>query len=452
MSHNKHPRILIGGTNSGCGKTTVVNAILRAVQRKGISLCGFKCGPDYIDPMFHKATLNIPSYNLDLFFTNQDECLNLLAEHINGLGVIEGVMGFYDGLSGTTDTASSAHLARATNTPAILVVKPKGQSLSMGAMLYGFKHFGENTLKGVIFNGISEKMYPLYKQIAEKSGFKAYGYLPNIPQAEIPSRHLGLVTADELKALQEKLDILADEAEKSIDLDSLIALANTASEIITEQTSYDFIKKPVRIAIAKDKAFCFYYQDNLDLLVKAGAELVPFSPIYDKELPENISGLYIGGGYPELYADKLSQNKQMLSSIKSAITNSLPTIAECGGFMYLQSSIKTKDLKEYKMADVINTTASMTNRLQNFGYITMTAQKDCLIAKKGESIRSHEFHYSQSENAGSDFHAQKPNGKEWTCCHTSNTLYAGYPHLYFRANPMIITRFLDACYNFGGKT
>lgn len=451
MNYSVCPRLLIAGTNSGCGKTTIVNSILRAIQKQNIALCGFKCGPDYIDPMFHKAALGIPSYNLDLFFLNERECKNLLAKHIpnDGIGIIEGVMGFYDGVSGTTDIASSAHLARATDTPTVLVVKPKGQSLSMGAMLYGFKNFAPNTLKGVIFNEISEGMYPLYKKIAQEIGLKSYGYLPKIKQIEIPSRHLGLITADELCNLQKQLDILADEAKKSIDIAGLIELAKTAPAL--ENKSHKIKDKSIRIAIAKDKAFCFYYQDNLDLLCEHGAELVPFSPTNDKYLPENISGLYIGGGYPELYAEQLSNNKSMLSSINSAINNKMPTIAECGGFMYLHSSITTLDGINYPMADVIKTTAQMTNKLQNFGYITMTSQKDCLIAKKGENINAHEFHYSKSENSGIDFYAQKPNGKSWSCVYANDTIYAGYPHLYFRNNKNIVLRFLNSCAKFGGN-
>lgn len=449
---NECPRLLIAGTNSGCGKTTIVNAILRAIQKKNIPLCGFKCGPDYIDPMFHKAALGIPSYNLDLFFLNEKQCSNLLAKHIpeNGIGIIEGVMGFYDGVSGTTDTASSAHLARVTQTPAVLVVRPKGQSLSMGAMLYGFKNFAPNTLKGVIFNGISSGMYKLYKDIAEKAGLKSYGYLPEIKNTEIPSRHLGLITADEMHNLQENLDILANNALKTIDIEELIKLSKTATALVKTNESYITKNHSLKIAVAKDNAFCFYYQDNLDLLKQYGSEIVEFSPLNDEYLPPNISGLYLGGGYPELYAKELSQNKTMLLSIKAAVENKLPTIAECGGFMYLQSSLTTLDGITYPMSNVLKTTSKMTNKLQNFGYITITAQKECLIAKKGESINAHEFHYSYCENSGNDFYAVKPNGKSWVCIHCTDTMYAGYPHLYFRANKNIVLRFINACAEFEG--
>lgn len=218
MTQNNAPRLLLAGTGSGCGKTTVTTAILQALQRRGVKLSAFKCGPDYIDPMFHTAVLGVPSRNLDLFFEDEAGIRSQLARHIqpDGLGVIEGVMGFYDGVSGTTDTASAAHLARATGTPAVLIVRPKGQSLSLAAQIHGFRTFAENTLAGVILNGVSAGMYSFYKQIAEKAGLPVLGFLPPVPEAEIPDRHLGLVTADELSDLREKIDRLADAAEEAL--------------------------------------------------------------------------------------------------------------------------------------------------------------------------------------------------------------------------------------------
>ena len=205
---NNAPRLLIAGTGSGCGKTTVTSAVLRALQRRGAALAAFKCGPDYIDPMFHTAVLGIPSRNLDLFFVDETEVRGQLARHVpaGGLGIIEGVMGFYDGISGTSDAASAAHLARATDTPVVLVVRPRGQSLSLAAEIGGFRDFAPNTLRGVILNGVSKAMYPFYKAIAEKAGLTVYGCLPPVPEAEIPDRHLGLVTAQEIGDLQRRLD------------------------------------------------------------------------------------------------------------------------------------------------------------------------------------------------------------------------------------------------------
>lgn len=434
---------MIAGTGSGCGKTTVTLAILRAMQRRGIPLAAFKCGPDYIDPMFHKAVLGIPSRNLDLFFINEREIRSQIVRNIpkDGLGVIEGVMGFYDGVSGTTDTASAAHLARATDTPAVLVVRPKGQSLSLAAMLTGFRDFAENTLCSVILNGVSDGMYPFYRDIVQKSGLKVLGYLPPVPEAEIPDRHLGLVTADELNDLNQRLDLLADAAKNRIEIDKLLSIAQSASKLAYEAVKIKPVTKtPVRIAVARDKAFCFYYEDNFDVLRDLGTELVAFSPISDSCLPENIDGLYLGGGYPELYAKELSNNENMRNSIKNAINMGIPTIAECGGFLYLHDH-----LDGAQMAGVVHADAVMTKKLQPFGYVTLTAQKDNMLSAAQGQIRAHEFHYAKSEDNGANFIAEKPNGRKWSCVHASQSLYAGFPHLFFRANIEFAERFVRKC-------
>ncbi len=434
---------MIAGTGSGCGKTTVTLAILRAMQRRGIPLAAFKCGPDYIDPMFHKAVLGIPSRNLDLFFINEREIRSQIVRNIpkDGLGVIEGVMGFYDGVSGTTDTASAAHLARATDTPAVLVVRPKGQSLSLAAMLTGFRDFAENTLCSVILNGVSDGMYPFYRDIVQKSGLKVLGYLPPVPEAEIPDRHLGLVTADELNDLNQRLDLLADAAKNRIEIDELLSVAQSASKLAYEAVKIKPVTKtPVRIAVARDKAFCFYYEDNFDVLRDLGTELVAFSPISDSCLPENIDGLYLGGGYPELYAKELSNNENMRNSIKNAINMGIPTIAECGGFLYLHDH-----LDGAQMAGVVHADAVMTKKLQPFGYVTLTAQKDNMLSAAQGQIRAHEFHYAKSEDNGANFIAEKPNGRKWSCVHASQSLYAGFPHLFFRTNIEFAERFVRKC-------
>ena len=322
-------RLLIGGTGSGCGKTTVSSAILRALQRRGVSLCAFKCGPDYIDPMFHRAALGLPSYNLDLFFLSESQIRALTAQHLQNetVGIMEGVMGFYDGVSGTTDQASAAHLARATQTPAILTVRPKGQSLSLAAMVQGFLQFAPNTIQGVILNDVSKGMYPFYRSILEQAGVKVYGFLPPVPESEIPDRHLGLVTAAEIGDIQTKLDRLADAAEECLDLDGLLELAHTAPPL-TDQFSpiTPIAQTPIRIGVAQDRAFCFYYQDNLDMLTALGAELVPFSPLEDTSLPEAIDGLYIGGGYPELYAPRLAANRQLRAELKEKSVKDFPPL------------------------------------------------------------------------------------------------------------------------------
>ena len=434
---------MIAGTGSGCGKTMVTLAVLRAMQRRNIPLAAFKCGPDYIDPMFHKAVLGIPSRNLDLFFFSEREVRGLIVRSIphKGVGVIEGVMGFYDGVSGTTDTDSAAHLARETGTPAILGVRPKGQSLSLAAMLSGFRNFAENTLCGVILNGIADTMYPFYRDIVQKSGLKVLGYLPSVPEAEIPDRHLGLVTADELKDLNYRLDLLADAAENSIDIEQILKISRIASQLSDDSEKISPVtKKPVRVAVARDKAFCFYYEDNFEVLRNLGAELVEFSPISDSCIPENTDGLYLGGGYPELHISELLNNVKMRNSIKNAIEKGLPTIAECGGFLYLH-----EHLEGAEMVGVVRGNAVLTKKLQPFGYVTLTAQDDNMLSACGGQIRAHEFHYAKSENNGHDFVAEKPNGRKWPCVHTTKSLYAGFPHLFLRANIDFPEKFVRAC-------
>ncbi len=443
-----HDRILIAGTGSGCGKTTVTSAVLRALQRRGVPLRAFKCGPDYIDPMFHTAVLGIPSRNLDLFFEDGTGVRGQLARALppGAVGVMEGVMGFYDGISGTTDTASAAHLARVAGTPAVLVARPKGQSLSLAAVLKGFREFAPNTAAGVILNGVSHGMYPFYREIAEKSGLKVYGYLPELPEASIPERHLGLVTAQEMERLQEKLDLLAGAAEDGIDLDGLLTLARGASALADETAPLlPACKQRLRVAVARDTAFCFYYEDNLDVLRALGAEIVPFSPLLDAGLPPGIDGLYLGGGYPELHAARLAGNASMREAVRRAVSGGLPTIAECGGFLYLHETLSGADGIPYPMAGVLPGGARLTTRLQNFGYVTLTAQRPSLLADEGQSIRAHEFHYACAPDCGGAFRAEKPNGRAWDCVQATDTLYAGFPHLYFRSNLDFAARFLRAC-------
>ncbi len=442
-------RLLIGGTGSGCGKTTVTNALLRALQRRGIPLAGFKCGPDYIDPMFHQAVLGVPSRNLDLFFLSGKDVRAELNAHIpeDGLGIIEGVMGFYDGLSVSTDEASSAHLARATDTPAVLVARPKGQSLSLAAILQGLRDFLPNTVSGVVLDGVTKGMYPFYRGIVEKTGLHVYGYLPPVPDAEIPERHLGLVTAGEVEGLRRKMDMLADAAEEGLELDGLIALAHTALPLPEKKLSLEELAR-VRIGVARDKAFCFYYEDNLDVLRELGAELVAFSPLEDGHIPEAVDGLYIGGGYPELYAAQLAENAGMRGSVRQAVQDRLPTIAECGGFQYLH-----RMLDGFPMAGALPMGAHMTDKLQHFGYVTLAARRDNLLCRKGGHIRAHEFHYGTSDNLGDAFKECKPGGKSWLGVHATDTLYAGYPHLYFRSNPDFARAYIRKCAerHYGGQ-
>lgn len=437
------PRILIAGTNSGCGKTTFVSGLLTALKRREKDLRAFKCGPDYIDPMFHASALGVPCRNLDLQFFDENTLRFSLAKNGGSLSVIEGVMGYYDGV-GMTTRASSYAVAMASDTPAVLVVDARGAAHSVLAVIGGFLNLHPKShIRGVILNRCSAMLYPRMKQaIADQFGGAVLplGYLPVMKDCTLESRHLGLITAQEMTDLQEKLEALADQIEKSVDIPALCALAASAPELSWEPVALPEEGPPLRIAVARDNAFCFYYEDNLDLLRSLGAELVPFSPIADAALPENIRGLYLGGGYPELYAESLSENQSMKDSIRQALEAGLPCIAECGGFLYLQ-----KELEGRPMVGFLPGTGHNTGKLSRFGYVTLTAQKDNLLCAAGEQIPAHEFHYYDTTCNGEDFLAQKADGRAWRCGIATETLYAGFPHFHFYAHPKMAARFLAAC-------
>lgn len=441
----KIPRILVAGSNSGCGKTTVTCAILQALVNRGMKISAFKCGPDYIDPMFHSRVIGAKSSNLDLFFFDENTLHALLAKNSAGsdVSIIEGVMGFYDGMGLTSTKASSYDLAQKTKSPVVLVVSAKGASLSVLAQIQGFLDFmPDHQIGAVILNQCSSMTYSaLAQEILRRFGgrIKPLGHLPKLPDCSLESRHLGLITADEVVNLKEKLQKLAEQAEQTIDLDALLALAEAAEDVSYQPITVKE-QEPIRIAVAKDKAFCFYYEDNLCLLRELGAELVEFSPMEDPELPENIHGLYLGGGYPELYAETLQSNESMRRSVLRALEQGLPCIAECGGFMYL-----TEAIGDQSMVGFLPGTCYDAGKLVRFGYITLKAKADNLLCEAGDSIRAHEFHHWDSQNCGSGFIAQKSNQRWWEAVHIGPRLYAGYPHMHFYSNLNFAEHFYRTC-------
>lgn len=443
-------RFMVAGTNSGCGKTTITCAVLQALINRGYEVSSFKCGPDYIDPMFHSKIIGTCAYNLDGFFCDKNTINYLLNKNFGGISVIEGVMGFYDGVC---DKASSYQIARDTETPVIFIIDCKGMSTSIGAVMQGFISFKkQNNIAGFIFNRLPESLIDTAKNLCSRINVRYFGRFPYFKECSIESRHLGLVTADEIKGLKEKMQRLAELAEKNLLIDSIIECSEGAENI---EFNVPYINKitesTLRIAVAYDKAFCFYYEDNFNLLRELGCEIVKFSPLEDSVLPVNINGLIIGGGYPELYAEKLSENKSMLDNIRNKINSGLPTIAECGGFMYLHKMLEGKDGKRYNMVGTIDGNAYKTDKLQRFGYIYLTAEADNLLCKRGEKIAAHEFHYWDSDCCGSDFTAKKAsNGIGYKCVHSSLSLYAGFPHLYFYANPEIAINFVKKCEEYRG--
>ncbi len=455
MKHSSNPpRLMIAGIGSGCGKTTVTCAVLGALKERGLALSSFKSGPDYIDPMFHSEILGAHSRNLDLFLMGQNGVLYSLAKNSQGsrVSIIEGVMGFYDG-AGQTMRYSSCDLANETKTPVVLVINAKGMSLTACALLKGLQDFAPNHIRGVIMNHVgSPRMAEIYREMVEThTGLRFYGYLPPMPAVKLESRHLGLVTAAEVGSLKEMIRLLSRQAEQTLDLDGLLELADESDPFTYEELCPNY-HHPVRIGVAKDKAFCFYYSDALDLLTEMGAELLPFSPLSDRELPDGVDGLLFGGGYPELYLEELSGNTGMLQSIRSAWRAGMPIYGECGGFQYLQEAFVGEDGVSYPLAGLVKSTSRMTGKLCRFGYVTLTAQKDTLLSAAGGRIPAHEFHYADSDENGDAFLAKKEStGAAYPCMVAQGNLLAGYPHLHFYGAPDFAERFLRACADYRKK-
>jgi cobyrinic acid a,c-diamide synthase len=443
-------QFLLAAPRSGSGKTTMTCALLMALKRRGCAPCAFKSGPDYIDPMFHRAVLGVESRSLDLFFSAPETVRALYAKGAAGHGaaVCEGAMGFYDGLGGVSDRASAWHLADTLGLPVLLVVEPKGQSLTLAAELKGLNSFRTPShIAGILLNNCTARMHALLAPMLEKeTGLPVLGFLPKLPEAVIGSRHLGLYTAAEVENLQQKLALLADAAEEHIDWPRLLALCEKEPPALPVQPETPPAR--VRIAVAQDEAFCFTYAETLEAFRDAGAEVVFFSPLRDTALPENIGGLYLPGGYPELHARELSENTSLLREIKQKIESGLPTAAECGGFLYLGQSLTDAEGQSWPMVGVLPGEAKDAGRLVRFGYAALSADSDSMLFRAGESFPIHEFHHWDSTANGAALAAKKPvGGAEWRCGFVNEHFYAGFPHLYWAGTPLP-QRFAAAAENY----
>lgn len=443
-------QFLLAAPRSGSGKTTMTCALLMALKRRGCAPCAFKSGPDYIDPMFHRAVLGVESRSLDLYFSAPETVRTLYAKGAAGHGaaVCEGAMGFYDGLGGVSDRASAWHLADTLGLPVLLVVEPKGQSLTLAAELKGLVNFRTPShIAGILLNNCTARMHALLAPMLEKeTGLPVLGFLPKLPEAVIGSRHLGLYTAAEVENLQQKLALLADAAEEYIDWPRLLALCEKEPPALPVRPETPPAR--VRIAVAQDEAFCFTYAETLEAFRDAGAEVVFFSPLRDTALPENIGGLYLPGGYPELHAKELSENTSLLREIKQKIESGLPTAAECGGFLYLGQSLTDAEGQSWPMAGVLPGEAKDAGRLVRFGYAALSADSDSMLFRAGESFPIHEFHHWDSTANGTALAAKKPvGGAEWRCGFVSEHFYAGFPHLYWAGTPLP-QRFAAAAENY----
>lgn len=492
-------RIMIAAPSSGSGKTLITCGLLNLLKRKGLKPASFKCGPDFIDPMFHTKVLGTRSRNLDTFFTDPDTTRGLLARNAKDadLAVLEGVMGYFDGMGIDSSRAGASDLASVTDTPVLLIVPAKGVSRSVLPLIRGFLDFQEKRcIRGLILNRVSAGLYPRMKEMIEREvGIPVVGYVPVVKDCALESRHLGLLMPDEIASFQDRLDKLADVLDGTLDLEQILKIAGSAPALTVREGNAEKYSAPdcgaaiysgancdeakfstadgniancstvncstvesgaaessgkecgsgkVRIGLAKDEAFCFFYADNLDLLREMGAVLVPFSPIHDACLPENLDGLMLHGGYPELYGKELGENASMQESVRRAVTGGLPTLAECGGFLYLHRQLTDLEGNVWPMAGVFPESAYYAGHLTRFGYLTLTG--GTMFGRDIGEIRSHEFHYYESEDPGSTFLARKPVGnRSWRCVRSTDTLYAGFPHLYFYANPGIAEAFIERC-------
>lgn len=466
------PGIMIAAPASGSGKTSAACGLMAAFGSRGIKVRSCKCGPDYIDPMFHREVLGVDSENLDLFFSKPEELRECFQQHTAGADftVVEGVMGYYDGMGLDTDHGSSYEVASVLNLPVILVVPCRGAALSLAASVRGMLAFRkESNIRGILLNRVSGMLYPRLKQMLEselkQAGYDipVVGYMPEDEAFRLESRHLGLITPQEIEGLRGQTARAGEILTETADLDLILQIAEkgAANGETAEEDRSETGDKPVfgtgenrvRIGIARDKAFCFYYKDNLELLEKLGCELVPFSPLSDPRLPDGLSGLIFGGGYPELYGRTLAENKGLLQEIHSLIEDGIPCLAECGGFMYLHEELEDREGQVWKMTGNIKGRTWPVGRLVRFGYVKIMpeeARTEAGYLFPGEEIRGHEFHYWDSTDSGSDCLAVKPDGRRsWQCIHMDGNLFAGYPHLYLPSLPAFAERFVRRCREWG---
>lgn len=446
-------RILIGAASSGSGKTTFTLGLLEILRRKNLNVQPFKVGPDYVDTRYHSRITKNSSRNLDNFLVRKEETLNYLFEHAAyqaDVAVIEGVMGLFDGFGIDKDCCSSSAVAKELNCPVILVVNGKSASTSIAAVVKGFETFDDKlNIIGVVINNIaSENHYSLVKGAIEKyTETKVYGYIAKNPEFALPSRQLGLVPENEIDDVLEKIALIADSIEKTVDVDQLL---EDLDDIEIQQPKHPFnlskLTKKITLGIAQDPAFHFYYPDNLELLTDYGVELTYFSPMTDEKLPE-ADAYYFGGGYPEEFAKELSQNKSMRQSVFQAFEDNKVILAECGGLMYLGSDLQIGE-DNFPMVGIFDGKSQMTSRLKRFGYCYGKLKEDSLLGKKGDKIYGHEFHHSVFETDEPTMMVMEKNRdgeivSSWEGGYQKNQTFASYLHLHFFQSEELIHHFFN---------
>ena len=452
--------LVIAGSHSGVGKTTITLGLMAAFQKRGFKIQGFKVGPDFIDPGHHTRLLGRASRNLDGWMLSRGYNQGTFIQSMQGkdLAIVEGVMGLFDGYDGRSEAGSTAQMAKWLNAPVILVVDARSMARSIAALVHGFKTFDADlALEAVIANRVGSENHTRFLAEAMESvpEVSFLGGLPRSNEITIPERHLGLVTSDEEPYTGDLFDKLASLLEQDLDLDRLSAMA--ASEVDAEDLPFQKASRAeVRLGVARDEPFCFYYQDNLDLLAHFGAELCFFSPLRDSQLPPNLAGLYLGGGYPELYAQQLAENRSLKGEILAAAERGMPIFAECGGFMYLARSIEVES-KEYPMVGLYPFNTRMLPRRKALGYREVILKKDCLLGPKGLRARGHEFHYSElldkpAEIAGLYQVSDREGIEVGPDGFMVNNTLAGYIHFHFGSNPEIAANFVASCKEYQEKS
>ena len=458
----KMPRIVIGGTHSGVGKTSIAIGVMGALARKGRKVQGFKIGPDFLDTSFHTAVTGRPSRNLDSWMMPRPRVPSIFASGCEGadIAVIEGVMGVFDGIDGKSEVASTSEVAKMLKAPVLLVIDAYGLAGSAAALVLGYKNLDPKLrLSGVILNRVAGDAHAKMcsEAIARYSKVPVLGAIPVDPDIKLPERHLGLVPASEMRDAR-VLDAIIDRVEAHVDLDHVEKLAQSAGQIPTPQrqtTQHKIPHDKTTIAIAKDEAFNFYYQENLDRLAEAGARIEFFSPLNDNVVPENASGLYIGGGYPEIHAKALSENSPMLESISKLAMDGMPVYGECGGLMYLTRSIQDIEGIEHKTVGLLDAKTAMVRRL-TLSYTLAESTRPNILTPAGSIVRGHEFHFSSLQDVPPDAEfAYKlkrgigvGDGRDgWTCY---NTL-ASCMHTTFVSDGRMAERFVESCVDYSKK-
>jgi cobyrinic acid a,c-diamide synthase len=445
--------IVLGGVSSGVGKTTIAAGLMGALARRGLKVQPFKTGPDYIDTTYHSWATGSPSRNLDTWMLPHGAVQELFGRAMAGkdIGVVEGVMGLFDGHSPTSDEGSTAELVKLLKLPVVLIVDGRNAARSVAATVKGFQTFDASLkLGGVILNGLgSEGHFAICRDAIEHyDGIRVLGYLPRRKDLVLPERHLGLVPTVEGPAGEEFLDALIRQCEASIDIDGVIDLAAQADPPLSSPVLFpgEYLNPEVRIAVARDRAFSFYYQDSLDLLESRGAELVPFSPLSDAALPDGLGGLYIGGGFPEMYAAELAGNESMKRSIRSAAEGGMPVYGECGGLMYLGTNVRDLQGKDHGMAGVMPLDSRMDKARLTLGYRTVRALRDGPLLRQGETVRGHEFHWSNLEGSGGldPAYSVLESGGRLEGFQRGSVI-ASYVHLHMAALPSMARRFVEVC-------